>query len=507
MELTHTTRSVGNLESVFDGKFEQAVDGDITLPEYCPDVLRILRCTIEPAVHSVQAGIERATVEGAARVVVLYAAEDGSLQSFEQSYPFSRQVDIPGLEESAAVTAVVKTEFANGRAVSQRRLDCHGMMSIHLGARRRREDAVLTEVSGGGIQTLGDTIRVSSLQALSAATFPLSEVIEIDPGAPAVDQVILRQAVVVPSEVKAIKNKLLVKGNVETHVAYRSRGASEPVQLMHVMPLSQIIEAPGVSEATENTLRLRVNSLDVTPKADSNGAARLLEVTARVGADVRGYAPEDLPVIKDAYSTQGGVRPELRRLDTRRLEESFRESFTAKESYDFGAGGIENVLLLSGEVLPPEVIVKSDAVTVTGKTKFHVVYTDAEGSIVLADKELSYNYRRAVANIDSLTADVEVQLLSVQENVSGGNLEIRAELAAFGEVFAAESRSVVGTVELDEDDAIPVRAPLTIYFASDGEPLWEIAKRYRTTMEAVQRENELAADTATTGQMLLIPSV
>jgi len=507
MDLQHTTRNVGSLESVFDQKLEQPVDGDITLPEYCPDILRIIKTTMEPAVYAVQSANERATVEGAARVTVLYSAEDGTLQSFEQSYPFSRAVDMLGLEDGAAVTAAVKTEFINGRAVSQRRIDCHGMMSIHMRARRKREDAVLTEVIGGGIQTLGDTIRVSSLEALQAATFSLNEVLEIDPDAPPVDQVILRQAVVVPSEVKAIKNKLLVKGNVETRVVYRSRGTSTPVQVLHVMPMSQIIEAPGVSEATENTLRMRVNSLEVTPKADANGAARLLEITARIGADVRGYAPVELVVVKDAYSTQGGVLPEMRRLETRRLAESFRETFLAKESFDFGAQGIERVLLLGHEVLPPEVLVKEDTLRGNGKIKFYVVFEDSDGNLAVADKELGYGFQRALKGDENVMADVEVELLSVQESVSGGQLEIRTELVAFGEVFVAESRSVVGNVVQDDGDAIPQRAPLTIYFASDGEPLWEIAKRYRTTMDAVRQENELASDVAQSGQMLLIPSV
>ena len=507
MELQHTTRSVGSLESVFDQKFEQPVDGDITLPEYCPDILRVLKTTIEPSVYSVQVASERATIEGSSRVIVLYTAEDGTLQSFEQSYPFSRSVDIPGLEEGAAVCATVKTEFANGRAVSQRRLDVHGMLGCRVQAKRKREDAVLTGVSGGGIQTLNDTIKVSSLEALQTTTFSLNEVIEIDPGSPAVDQVVMRQAVVVPSEVKAIKNKLLVKGNLETRVAYRSRGTAEPVQVLHVMPLSQIIEAPGVSEATENTLRLRVNSLEVTPKADTNGAARLLEIAARIGADVRGYAPVDLAVVKDAYSTQGGVSPEMRRLETRRLAESFRESFLAKESFDFGQQGIERVLLLSHEVMPIETIVKSDGLNVAGKVKYHVVFVDGDGNLAITDKELSYSHRCALKGEETLAADVEIELLSVQESVSAGHLELRAELVAYGEVFAAEHRSVVGAVAENIEDSIAQRAPLTIYFASDGEPLWEIAKRYRTTMDAVRQENELASDVATSGQMLLIPSV
>jgi len=504
MELAHNTRNVGRAESVFDAKLEQPIDGNITLPEYCPDIHRMLRCGMEPAVHSVQQSGERVTVEGNARVIVLYAAEDGSLQSVEQNYPFTRIIDIPGLAEDDAVTAVVKPEFSNARATSQRQLDTHGMLGVQVRAARVHEDAVLTQVTGAGMQTLNDTVAVSSLESLSATAFPLTEVIEIDQGAPPVDQILLRHAAVVPGEVKAINNKLLAKGNLETRVVYRSRGVTEPVQVLHVMPFSQIIEAPGVSEATENTLRLRVNALDVTPKADSTGAARLLDINARVGAEARGFAPVALDVIRDAYSTQGGAQPNMRLLETRRLLESFRETFVARETFDLNA---QHVLLVGHEMLAPDVVIKPDSLQINGKVKLHVAYTDQSGNAVMAEKELPYTFSRALKGDDNFAADVDVQLLNLQESLSGGSLDVRAELAMAGELFSASSRNVVGAVAHDETDIIASRAPLTIYFATHGEPLWEIAKRYRTTMDAVRLENEITGETATGGQMLLIPSV
>ena len=507
MDLQHTTRSIGSLESVFGGKLEQAVDGDITLPEYCPDILRILKCGLEPSIHAVQSTGERVNIEGSARITVLYAAEDGSLQSFEQSYPFSRGTDIGGLCDRCAVTAGARAEYANARAVSPRRLDIHGTLTISVQARRRRETAVLTGITGGGMQIFTEQASLSSLEALHALSFPLSEVIEIDSGAPPIDQVVLRRASVVTTEVKAIKNKLLLKGSLELRVAYRSRGIKEPVQVLHSLPISQIIEAPGVSETTLNTLRLRVNALDAVPKADGSGEARLLEITTRLGAEVCAFVSTDLAVVKDAYSTQCGISIETRRLESRRLLESFRESFAARESFDI-PGGIQVLQLLTGELLPAEIAIKDSAVTVAGHMKAHAVYVDGEGKAATIEKELSFSFRRALKKgAVHAAAEVEAELLGIQGSVSGGSLEVRAELSVCGDVFAVESRNIVEACAQDECEAPPRRSPLTIYFAPEGEPLWEIAKRYRTTMDAVRRENELSDDDACAGQMLLIPCV
>ncbi|MDR3313301.1 MAG: DUF3794 domain-containing protein [Oscillospiraceae bacterium] len=510
MELQRSTRNIGSIETVYDGKLEQAVDSDVTLPEYCPDILRILQCTIEPSIASAQAVGERVTVEGSARVCVLYAGEDGGLQSFEQTYPFTRTADINGLGEGAVVTASAKAEYANGRAVSQRRLDIHGMLSIRLLVRRRKEEAILTAAEGGGMQSLQDTIKLSSLEALSEIIFPLTEVIEVEPSAPAVDQVILRRAVALPGEIKAIKNKLLLKGNLEVRVIYRSRDAKTPVQLLHTMPISQIIEAPGVTEETANTLRLRTLALEVTPKPDSNGAPRLLDIAVRIAAEVGGYQPLELPVLADAYSTQGGVQLDTRRLETRQLLESFQDTTLAKGDFDFGSAGIESVQLLSGEVQPVQAALKGDGLELSGTLHFRVVYLDGEGQVAYAEKELPFSYRkprRSGAAGETLWADAAVDLISVQESVSGNNLELRAELGIVGDVFRVENREVVSGINPAEEDAPAARSPLTIYFASAREPLWEIARRYRTTTDAIREENEIGGETAEEGQMLLIPGV
>jgi len=365
---------------------------------------------------------------------------------------------------------------------------------------------VLTGVSGGGIQALGDTIHLSSLEALHSTAFPLNEVVEVAADNPPVDQILLRRAAVIPTEIKAINNKLLVKGNLDTTVVYNSRGEKDPIRLTHTMPISQILEAPGVSEQTANTLQLRVNSLDVTPKPDTNGAARLLEIAARIAADIKGYAPVELPVVKDAYSTQGGIALDTRRLETRKHVESFREPFLAKQSFDF-SDGIQSIQLLTAELSPPEITMQGDSVQASGNLKLHAVYTNREGQISNEERQLPFIFRRALAKIVVVAADVVIDLLSLQESVNGDHLEVRAELAVAGDVYSTGSGTIVNTVSANEDELLPARSPLTIYFAADGEPVWDIAKRYRTTVNSIQTENELTSDNATSGQMLLIPSV
>ena len=48
---------------------------------------------------------------------------------------------------------------------------------------------------------------------------------------------------------------------------------------------------------------------------------------------------------------------------------------------------------------------------------------------------------------------------------------------------------------------------LTIYFSDENEKVWNIAKKYKTTVRAVMDENGLEDDTVTSRRFLLIPAV
>ena len=64
-------------------------------------------------------------------------------------------------------------------------------------------------------------------------------------------------------------------------------------------------------------------------------------------------------------------------------------------------------------------------------------------------------------------------------------------------------------MQLEPDEENPKQrqqtAALTLYFADQGERVWDIARRYSTSVDAVMRENGLENDRLSERGMLMIP--
>lgn len=49
MDFNMEKQGINRSEIVYEGSVEQPVDCDVTLPDYCPDIMRILRVPLLPA--------------------------------------------------------------------------------------------------------------------------------------------------------------------------------------------------------------------------------------------------------------------------------------------------------------------------------------------------------------------------------------------------------------------------------------------------------------------------
>ena len=66
---------------------------------------------------------------------------------------------------------------------------------------------------------------------------------------------------------------------------------------------------------------------------------------------------------------------------------------------------------------------------------------------------------------------------------------------------------IISEIRADEDRprARDTSAALSIYYADPGESLWDIARAYCTSVDAIRQENNLTGEFVESRGMLLIP--
>ena len=158
-------------------------------------------------------------------------------------------------------------------------------------------------------------------------------------------QIIRCNAIALAQDIKVIQNKCLIKGELAVKTLYcADTNENELETIEHTMPISQIVEVDGIDEDCGSDIRLEVMGLEVTPKSDSSGELRLLDMNVRVCACVRAYREVEVPVVTDAYSTQYELTVEQKGVDLDQLIEIFNETSLCKNTVSLSGTSVTKVL-------------------------------------------------------------------------------------------------------------------------------------------------------------------
>ena len=119
MDLELQKKALAVCGQVFETTAAQAVDCDFTLPDYCPDISRVIKCWIEPRLLSRQTLAERVNLEGCAAVKFIYCDEEALIRTYETEVPFNKNIETGDAGEGVQLMAKTKlaVDFVNCKAL------------------------------------------------------------------------------------------------------------------------------------------------------------------------------------------------------------------------------------------------------------------------------------------------------------------------------------------------------------------------------------------------------
>lgn len=509
MNYNSETKRLGFYETAYETTAEQSLEAEINLPDYCPEIRRILKCTVTANIASLQNNSGRMTADVNALIRFIYVGENGNIASYEQNSPLQKYVESSAVTADCAVDVRVNTDFVNCRAVNPRRVDIRAMLTFVFRAVKRRDENLLCSASGSGIQTMAESCDFANLTAVCSRTFGMSEVIELGSDKTPVAQILSISPFAVSSETKLISNKALIKGECGVKIFYIGEGSGAIESVDHSMPISQIIELDGVNEGSIPFINMNVCSCEAVPKVDSSGEMRHIDLSVRISTEAAAFESLPVSVITDAYSTECETVNTRKSIELLSYNDSFDSVFTNKVVLESIGVSVDCILCVWCGELKRSFACKDGKCLITGTYNVTVIYRDSEAQIGMIQKPVDFDFSVNLREpSDRIICHGGVQILGCSCAVTGeSRLEIKAEMKACGVILSSSVKKYISDIAVNENSGEKEEpCALTIYFSDSGESVWDIAKRYHTTVEAVKNENDISGDRVESGGMLMIPS-
>ena len=293
-------------ERILDETQEQGVELDYVLPDYDPEIFRIIRCEMQPAILEYQLQETRLSYELQVDLRILYCGSDSHrLQCVTQTMHYTKTLDLPEKPENPAVLLQAKADYANCRAVSRRRLDVRGAVSVRVQITGERMQEVISDVFGMQVQCQKQTIAYASQKQRAVKTISLSEDIERNAAKAPIQSILRCTARAEQGEQSIIAGKFVVRGEVLVSLLYcsTSEEQTEPESMQFTLPYSQIIDMEQIDETFTGMAAVQVIRCECKPVSNKGSDSDNLHCEADLRITCTACKPATISIVTDAYST------------------------------------------------------------------------------------------------------------------------------------------------------------------------------------------------------------
>ncbi len=507
MEYHLTKKSLSRRRDVLHTVAEQPVDFELTLPDYCPDIERILSCVLIPKIYLSNVSGDRLSVEGGSCVRVMYVDGDkGTVRSYEYSKPFSESLPLGESVSDCALYVEAKPEYINCRALSPRKLSLHGAFSLCASVAAVGHSEFCACESQEELQMKGEVLEASSLCGLCTESFNLQEDIPADTK-DGISALLSHRLSASITELKSIHNKIMLSGELKLDILCLSDGEQRELRcLSYSLPISRVIDCEGAREDAVIDGDLTVMSGEVHLGGDALDGSGVLSLDARLSFSAMCYLSEEIEVLSDAFATDREVDVRIAPFSCcgDMICRSFTEIGKATLQIDDKIGRVHDVHCEKCTVSFNET---DSGVLISAKLCVEVLYEDQAGELKCVRRDAEFSCRPDTADRDTVER-LRASVTSLSYRLTDGSgLEIRAEICYRLTLCKRLSCSAVASI--CADDEAPLRGcegSLVLYYADGDDSVWDISKRFSSRPADIRSENALEGDTVGKGMMLLIPS-
>ncbi len=490
--------SVYSSKTALDDFFEQKVDFDIVLPDYCPAAMRILKCDVTPTVISKTIDSDRLSLDIQCKACIVYVDDSaGCIHSVTKTETFTKTL-APKAELSVAkIRTGTRATSVNCRLQNSRRISVKTVIGTAVKVMGNCECEIIGKAEGGGIEAVFDSAFANVLCGASDSETHINGQLTLEPG---VSEIINSVASVTLTDKKVIADKVILKGEANISVVYMTgEGTADFKFFEGTVPFSEVVDVYGAEENAMCDVQWYVQNVHCE-LADDNGT-----VTCDVDASacVSVYNPCEIKMLKDVYS----MTDSLDITDTKLTVESFCNSDAFSETIS-GTLACDmpdaRIIGVCADAFVKNVSLRDESLAIDGEMAV-TVYMCNEDDYAVSEKSVPFSILRPAESFgDNMRCEAALTVKNLNYSMpDDSTVAITAEADAVINCFARTTYSAIDSVAVGDCEQNVCKG-VVLYYAERGEGLWDIAKKYRSSVDIIKRDNSLDCDRLEKDTMLLI---
>ena len=507
MELELKKTTLDNYESSGEVTLTQEETTEVIVPDYCPDIARIIAADGKVYIHSRELRDGKAAVAGTVRVTVLYTPDgEGGIRTLEFAMPFNAEGDNRALADCVFLDADTHTEFLESRMLNPRKVFTHCKLVTRLTGYQKAPLCFCTDLEAEDrlcVEKRQEQQRVTLLTHIAEKDFTFTEEMNLSPGREGAAELLNSQVSSSVTESKIVGSKLIFKGVFSVSLLYRSVDGKYYTTASE-LPFSQIMEVEGAAEGCIPSLRLQMTGTDLQIDGD-DAEGRQIAVTLYLHAIALLREEQEITLLNDLYSTSYETTYEAAPLSITGFYETFTRRHTVREVLEIGVVA-DSILSLSACCGAVSVSREGETTVLRTEANVRALYLDEGGVPLVAERSFDITNQLELPEDCKVTASA-VCSEEIQGSLGDRGIEVRFPVDFRAEAVSRLKRVCINSAKLDTESTKETAGTPSLVLRCLGkqESAWDLAKKYNTTIAMILAANQLEDGEIPREKLLLIP--
>lgn len=489
-------------------------DEDFNVPDAKPDIGRAIQNKGDVTMEEVRLSDGHAFLAGTLGVDLLYVGdEEGKVYSLSAKLPFEETLNLEGIAGGDKMCLRWEIEDLSVHVIHSRKLNIKAIVTFYALVDERMGVQLPVGIDREDISVQKKNMELMSLCVHKKDTLRVKDEIMLASNKPNIAELVWYTVEVRGLDLRPEENKIHAKGELFVFALYAGDDEGNPLQwLEYSLPFSGEVECSGCGEDMIPNIETALTHQAMEVKPDADGEERLLAVDAVLELDMRLYREEQHEILLDVYTPRMECVPRgrMENLESLLVRNVSKCRVSQRVGVKENQGKILQICHSQGNVKIDKTVIVENGIQVEGIVQMKVLYIIGNDEMPFYSMEAMVPFShmveaRGIREDSNYYLRADLEQLSTNM-VDSNEIEVKAAVSLHALVVQMEETFVIDRVEEQPLDMQKIQAMpgITVYMVKSGDTLWDIARRFYTTVEEICAVNGLGDEEVQQGQPLLL---
>lgn len=481
-------------------------DEDFNVPDAKPDVGRMIQKKGEVMLQEIQVSEGHARITGSLEFHLLYVS-DGEVRriyNLDGALPIDENINLDGVVSGDKICLKWEMEDLSIHLINSRKLNVRALITFHAFVEELQDIQLPLDLKDSeGISVKKEEIPVLELGVHKKDTMRIKKELTLASNKPNIHTVLWKDMQIRALDIRGLDGKIEVKGELFVFTLYSGDDEDHPLQyLEQALPWQQEVECAGCTMDMIPNIDVAMiqSNMEVAPDAD--GEERVLQMDVVLELDMKLYQETSCGLLEDVYTPNKNcvLTTEPKVLESLLVKNFSKCRVNDRINVQEPSNKILQICHSEGTIKIDFMKVVENGIQVEGIVQLRILYIISDDDMPFYSMETAIPFTHVVEapGIDQdcryyLRSDIE-QLSTTM--IDSNDIEVKVVINLNAIVMRERPMYIVSEINEEPLDMEAVRSMpgIVCYLVQDGDTLWDIAKRFYTTVDEICELNELQSE-------------